>query len=134
MAGKINSLLIPQVSKSDAKSKATKGQDKLEGKPGEFQELLNAQSGLNKSGSSIQVSKHAAKRIHERNIDLQGDQYLKLKNGIEKLKEKGGRESLVITDGGAFIVDVPNNKIITAIDKESLNENVFTKIDSTIIV
>ena len=51
-----------------------------------------------------------------------------------KLKEKGGKESLIITSTGAYIVDVKNNTIVTAIDKENLKENIFTKIDSTILL
>ena len=50
------------------------------------------------------------------------------------LKNKGGKDSLVITDKAAYIVDVPGKKVVTAIDKESIESNVFTKIDSTVLV
>jgi flagellar operon protein len=50
------------------------------------------------------------------------------------LKLKGGQDSLVITGKAAYIVDVSKNTIVTAIDKDSIGENVFTKIDSTILM
>ena len=53
---------------------------------------------------------------------------------MSKLRAKGGKDSLVITDQAAYIVDVKNNKVVTAVDKGSMNENVFTKIDSTVFV
>ena len=53
---------------------------------------------------------------------------------MDKLKTKGGQDSLVITGKAAYIVDVPKNTIVTAIDKDSMSENVFTKIDSTILM
>lgn len=59
---------------------------------------------------------------------------MKIKEGVDKLKEKGGKESLLVTDNAAYIVDVPNNTIVTAIDKDKMSENVFTKIDSTIFM
>ena len=40
----------------------------------------------------------------------------------------------MITDKAAYIVDVPNQKVVTAIDKNNIVDNVFTKIDSTVLV
>ena len=53
---------------------------------------------------------------------------------MTKLKEKGGQNSLIVSDKAAYIVDVKNNKVVTAVDKESMGENVFTKIDSTVFI
>jgi flagellar operon protein len=53
---------------------------------------------------------------------------------LKKLQEKGGQDSLVITEKAAYIVDVANNKVVTAIDKDNIADNVFTKIDSTVLV
>ncbi|MBT4791041.1 MAG: flagellar protein, partial [Halobacteriovoraceae bacterium] len=77
---------------------------------------------------------HAAKRIEERNIDFQGEEYLKVKDAISKLREKGVQNSLIVSDKAAYIVDVKNNKLITAVDKGSMSENIFTKIDSTMFI
>jgi flagellar operon protein len=74
------------------------------------------------------------KRLQERNMSLDREEFQKLQSAIEKLKTKGGQDSLVITGKGAYIVDVPKNTIVTAIDKDNIGENVFTKIDSTILM
>jgi flagellar operon protein len=50
------------------------------------------------------------------------------------LSAKGSKNSLVITDKAAYVVDVANEKVITAVDKMSMNDNVFTKIDSTVFM
>ena len=83
---------------------------------------------------NVRFSKHAQKRLEERKISLDGDEYLKLKEGINKLKEKGGRDSLIVTNEAAYIVDVDNEMVVTAFDKEDMSENVVTKIDSTLFI
>lgn len=79
-------------------------------------------------------SSHALKRIQERSISMDGPEFTKLKLALQKLENKGGQDSLVITDKAAYILDVGNKKVVTAMNKKELAENVFTKIDSTIFV
>jgi flagellar operon protein len=74
------------------------------------------------------------KRLQERNIELDGNEYMKLKEAMTKLRGKGGHDSLVITNKAAYVVDVDKNTVVTAVDKNNMNENVFTKIDSTIFM
>jgi len=59
---------------------------------------------------------------------------LKLKEAIHRIAEKGGNESLVLMDDLAFVVSVPNQTVITAMDSVSLRDNVFTNIDSAIVI
>ena len=123
-----NNFLIPNVTKINDKAKET---NKLEkGKSSEFGELV--QKEIDRKEDGINISTHAAKRLKERNIEVNSDEFYKLKEAMDKLKEKGGRESLIITNTGAYIVDVKNSTIVTAIDKENIRDNIFTKIDSTI--
>ena len=56
------------------------------------------------------------------------------RDGIDKLKEKGGKDSLIVTTQAAYIVDVDNQTVVTAMDKDDMAENVFTKIDSTLFM
>jgi len=65
---------------------------------------------------------------------MDAGEFTKLKGAIEMLRNKGGQDSLVITGKAAYIVDVSNNRIVTAIDRDNMAENVFTKIDSTLFV
>ena len=56
------------------------------------------------------------------------------KDAMAQIAAKGGKNSLIISDKAAYIVDIANKKVVTAVDKESLSENVFTKIDSTLFI
>jgi flagellar operon protein len=82
----------------------------------------------------IQFSTHALRRLQERNLAFDKEEYNKLQTALDKLKTKGGQDSLVITGKAAYIVDVSKSTVVTAMDKESMSENVFTKIDSTILM
>lgn len=131
----INNILIPNVSKIPSSKKVNVDNRIDSQKSGEeFKSLLKDQVAQTKKEHGINLSTHAAKRLHERNLTMDSDEFYKLKDAMVKLRSKGGQDSLVITDKAAYIVDVPNNKIVTAIDKGSITDNVFTKIDSTVIV
>lgn len=137
---KVNSFLIPNVSSlpSDAQkaeqANALKSGEKSEFKGLMDKELLQPQVTPKDIGPDIKVSTHATKRLQERNIELDGNEYMKLKEAMGKLRAKGGHDSLVITNKAAYVVDVDKNTVVTAVDKNNMNENVFTKIDSTIFM
>lgn len=136
---KINNMLIPNVTKINGQKNVDVDNKLRPGAESEFKNLLD--QNLEKSGSvqtqkesGIQFSTHALRRLQERNLALDKEEYNKLQSALDKLKTKGGQDSLVITGKAAYIVDVPKSTVVTAIDKESINENVFTKIDSTILM
>lgn len=137
---KINSFLIPNVSSIPSENqKAEQANTLKKGETSEFKglmdrELLQPQISPKDVGPEIKVSTHATKRLQERNIELDGNEYMKLKEAMGKLRAKGGHDSLVITDKAAYVVDVDKNTVVTAVDKNNMNENVFTKIDSTIFM
>lgn len=139
MAREINNLLIPNVSKIPSHkevdlSNRLDGNKETSKKAEEFKGLLDSQ--LKQAGEQhgINLSVHAARRMKERDLSMNSDEFFKIKDAMAKLKEKGGKDSLVITRNAAYIVDVDNNRIVTAIDKDKMAENVFTKIDSTVFV
>jgi len=82
----------------------------------------------------LKFSAHAQTRMQSRGIELSPDEMLKLKEAVDKAGAKGSRESLILTDKAAFVVSVRNGTVITAVDRESLKENVFTNIDSTVMI
>lgn len=137
MSKNINNILIPNVTKTPGHKKVDVSNrlPKDGQKANEFKDLLDSQiGGQQPLHGGINLSTHAAKRLQERQIDFTGDEYTKVKEAMMKLSEKGGKNSLVVTDNAAYIVDVAKNKVVTAVDKGSMNENVFTKIDSTVFV
>lgn len=58
----------------------------------------------------------------------------KLKTGIDKIREKGGTDSVVLMDDRAFVVSARNNTVVTVMEGKDMKENVFTNIDSMIIM
>ena len=98
-----------------------------------FEELLRQKQEVTES-SELRFSKHASMRLSDRNINLSEEQSERLESGVMKASEKGIRESLVILDSLAFIVNVPNRTVVTAIDQNESNENIFTNIDGAVIV
>ncbi len=86
------------------------------------------------SASELKFSKHATQRLDERNIVLSEDQSQRLEEGVLKASEKGITDSLVLVDDLAFIVNVPNQTVVTAMDQTKSEENIFTNIDGAVIV
>ncbi|MCL1843929.1 MAG: flagellar protein [Defluviitaleaceae bacterium] len=80
----------------------------------------------------VQFSKHAALRLNDRNINLSGEQINRVADGIGKANEKGIRDSLVIVDDVALVVNVKSRTVITAISQTQ--ENIFSNIDGAVIV
>lgn len=83
--------------------------------------------------SPIKFSGHALQRLRSREIQFDAECEAKLGEAVQKLAEKGGRESLVIMGDLALIVSVRNRTVITAIDGENIKDSVFTNIDSAVI-
>ena len=86
------------------------------------------------TNAELRFSKHATSRLADRSITLSDNQLNRLSEGAKKAGEKGIRESLVMVDQLAFIVNVPSNTVITAMDQTQANENIFTNIDGAVIV
>lgn len=82
----------------------------------------------------LKLSAHAQTRLVSRKIAMGPDDWQRVHNGVQKAAAKGARESLVLLDDVALVVSVRNRTIITAVDKDQLRENVFTNIDSAVIV
>lgn len=134
MNKKIDSTLLPQITKLPSKQERLSKLERLKnGQKSEFEALFNKHID-NKEDKEVSFSKHAVKRLQERNLHLDSNEYLKLKEAMSKLQQKGSKESLVITSNAAYIVDVNNSKVVTAMDKDNMNENVFTNIDSTVFM
>lgn len=82
----------------------------------------------------LKISGHANARLQSRNIQLGKDEWNRVMTGVDKVAAKGAKESLVLVDNVALLVSVKNRTVITAVDQSSLKDNVFTNIDSAVIV
>lgn len=100
-----------------------------------FEDVLRQkQNSAVMESSELKFSKHAANRLNDRNILLTDSQNVRLENGVKQASEKGITESLVLVDSLAFIVNVPNKTVVTAMDQTETNNNVFTNIDGAVIM
>lgn len=86
------------------------------------------------NAGTLKFSAHAKERLNLRNINLSADDLNRMNDAVNKAASKGAQQSLLVMNNQAFIVSVPNRTVITAMDSGSLKENVFTNIDSAVIV
>ena len=98
-----------------------------------FEDILKQKQEVS-APDTLKFSKHAAMRLEDRKINLSKDQSERLEAGVLKASEKGIQESLVMVDSLAFIVNVPNKTVVTAMDQGETDQNVFTNIDGAVIV
>ncbi len=96
-----------------------------------FQEVLQKKV---QTDSNLRFSKHASVRLQQRGIDLTDGQLERLMDGTRKAGQKGIKDSLVIVDELAFIVNVPNSTVVTAMDSKDAVDNIFTNIDGAVIM
>ncbi|KYH35073.1 hypothetical protein CLTEP_08930 [Clostridium tepidiprofundi DSM 19306] len=83
---------------------------------------------------NFKISNHAKQRLEQRNINLTKEDMNKINEGINKAKNKGAKECLILYKNLALITSIKNRTIITAVDKNSSKENVFTNIDSVVLL
>jgi flagellar operon protein len=82
----------------------------------------------------LRFSAHATARLQSRNISLTSDDVSKMNAMADKAAAKGAKNSLFIVRDVAMVVSIKNRTVITAVDSDSMKENVFTNIDSAAII
>lgn len=85
------------------------------------------------SDEQVKFSRHAANRLNDRSIEMSESQMERLNSAAAQASEKGINESLILVDQLAFIVNVPNKTVITAMNQNDNNNQVFTNIDGAVI-
>lgn len=96
------------------------------------QELTRAQ---NRSESpEVAFSKHAMSRAEERGIEITQSLIDQLKGSMIRAQAKGATNILAMDADKAFIINVPNGKVITAITQAEMRESVFTNIDGAVFL
>ena len=97
-----------------------------------LKERLNVEA--NHGSTALRFTKHADERLMQRNIVLSDDQMKRLENGTRKASEKGIKESLILMDSLAFIVNTKNNTVITAMEQSGSDDNIYTNIDGAVVI
>ena len=117
-------------------SKVGKDRESLPTGENSFASVLNKvkeSADNNNSEGAVKFSKHAMNRLSMRNIELTPDQMDRLSHGKDEAMEKGIKDSLILVDKLAFIVNVPSSTVVTAMDQTENKNNVFTNIDGAVI-
>ena len=86
-----------------------------------------------KAGNAEKAAQQSGETFAQALI-LDSDMLQRLNDGIEIAAEKGSNETLVLVDRTAFVVSVKNRTVITTMSQEDLKGNIFTNIDSTVIM
>ncbi len=129
---RLNNLKVNTPVQNDLQTKVSRNDTKPQDSP--FAQALREQLDKKTSGS-VEFSRHAMERITQRSIDMTQDNKLeRLNKAVTLAQEKGANETLVLIDQTAFVVNVRNNKVITTMSQQDMIGNVFTNIDSTVII
>ncbi len=82
----------------------------------------------------VKFSAHALQRLRTRSMHLSADDRDKIVQAIDRAEAKGAKNSLVLVRGAALVVSVENRTVVTALDRKEMNGNVFTNIDSAVVM
>lgn len=96
---------------------------------GSFEEILKSKTN---EIEGLKISKHAEMRLQSRNIKLSDTQKERISQAVKKAEEKGVRDSLVMVDNIALVVNIKNKTVVTAVNSNELKQNVFTNIDGAV--
>jgi len=126
----INNRIIPGVINNPSIQPGNSGVNSTPKTGINFEDLLKNQIFNN---TEVKFSKHAESRLETRNINLTEEQKTKLNEAINKANSKDVKDSLVLVDDIAFVVNVKNKTVVTVMNKDEMKENVFSNIDGAVI-
>lgn len=86
------------------------------------------------ASSNLVFSKHALKRIDNREISITQGLLNDVSNAVTRADEKGIKDALILGQGTAFIVNVPSRTVITTMNSNDMNQNIITNIDGTVLL
>jgi flagellar operon protein len=86
------------------------------------------------AGQPLKFSAHALQRLQSRNIQLSTDDVNRMNQMADMAAAKGAKQSLFMMGDVAMVVSIKNRVVITAVDQDSMKNNVFTNIDSAAVI
>ncbi len=128
--------LIEDYNYASLKNKNIKTEQKTESFEKLLNQKINNNDKFNKKSTeeSFLISKHAFDRMKSRNINLSEEDMNSINKAINIADKKGSRECLILCKDAALITSIKNRTVITAMTKEESKNNVFTNIDSAVII
>lgn len=98
------------------------------------EELQRARTTQAPAHADFKISAHAQHRITQRGITMNPGDQESIRSAFEQLEAKGARSALLLRSDAAFVVNVPNRTVVTAINQTEMQDRVFTQIDSAMLV
>lgn len=99
-----------------------------------FHDILSEKINPKNNKDCFVISGHAAGRLKNRNISFNEADMKNINEGINKAADKGSRECLILYKDVAMVASIKNRTIITAVGKDKSKGNVFTNIDSVVLL
>ncbi|MFA9399381.1 MAG: TIGR02530 family flagellar biosynthesis protein [Clostridiaceae bacterium] len=96
-----------------------------------FKDTLTKELGKN---DQFVISNHAAKRLNSRNISFNENDMKNINEGINLAKEKGSQDCVILYKDIALVTSIENRTVVTAVDKSVGDKNIFTNIDSVVLI
>ena len=130
----VDELLFPKpiITGTDKQQiKQPQNQRKQDGLPSAFDKVLDQKM---PSSDGVKFSQHAQERLRSRGITMNDAELGLLNSAVNNVAQKGGKESLIMMGDAAFVVSVRNKTVVTAMDRSQLQGNVFTNIDSAVVI
>lgn len=97
-----------------------------------FEQILKSK--IKSEESKLKISKHAQMRADERGIHFDKNLVEDISSAVEKARGKGVKDLAIISEKGAFVVNVTNNVVITSMNKMEMKDNIFTNISGAVIL
>jgi flagellar operon protein len=123
---------------ADSIAEATSTQPGLAAHPAAVTKAALAQAATGQTtgqlSESLKFSAHAVDRMKSRGISFAPDVMKGIESAVSRAAAKGSKDTLVLAGDSALIVSVKNNTVVTVMDKFAMRENVFTNIDSTVVI
>jgi len=127
-----NSILYPQPIQAPVRPKNTVQQQGTTqvGSGSPFAKVLDEKL----PGQPVKLSQHAVERLKSRGITLSDADMKQLAGAVDSVAQKGGKDSLIMMKDAALVVSVKNRTVVTAMDRQGMKGNVFTNIDSAVVL
>ena len=127
-----NSILFPQPIQAPVRPSPVNPQGgKQVGSQTPFAKVLDEKLS---PGQPVRLSQHALERLKSRGITLSDTDMKKLAGAVDSVAQKGGKDSLILMGDAALVVSVKNRTVVTAMDRQAMQGNVFTNIDSAVVL
>ncbi|MBU8907007.1 TIGR02530 family flagellar biosynthesis protein [Desertibacillus haloalkaliphilus] len=98
---------------------------------GRFEQLLKTEMNAD---HVLKLSKHAEQRIASRGITISSSQWNVIEEKLNEAKHKGITDSLIVMKDAALVVSVENDTVVTAMDRNEAESQLFTNINGAILI